>query len=38
MLPQKHTGTAIMQFLFNLVWDHSRCRYLAAPAREEARS
>ena len=26
----KKTGMAIMQFIFDLIWDHSRCTYLAA--------
>jgi hypothetical protein len=32
------TGTAAMQFIFDLIWNQSRSRYLVALAEQEAES
>ena len=38
MVPENHTGTATMQFLFDLIWDYSCGQYLVAmPPREDER-
>jgi hypothetical protein len=37
-LESSKRGTAIMQFILDLLWDHSRSTYLAAMAEQEKHS